>query len=450
MTQPPPQPQPPWGERPVGPPPASQPLPQVPQYQAPAQYQGSSQYQGSTQHQGSAQYQGSSQYQGPTQYQNQPQYQDPSAQQQVNQQAGQEPPHYLPPQLPPPAQPQQWGAPPPWQQGYNNPAAPPPQPRKTASGMIIALVITGLFLLGAGTIGVTALSRSGSDASDYETPVNETGDGSANESQAPAAPNSSNEPSPSPSSSAPPTATSNDYTPAARPVAALGDNPINIPGNGAVNTPCPLPPFATDTASQSAFYEAALPCLMAMWEPALQEANLPVLMPDVQTIDGTVASPCGTRTWDQTAMFCPGNNTIYMTARYYADKEGRTDAGVFLGQFAHEFGHAVQSMSGINQAYTAASYDANGTSPAGLELTRRSELQATCYEGMALASLQNGGVHNDIIFAALTDSRGRGDEYNAQPDHGSIATNTAWIDQGFYKNRVTECNTWLAVPDQVD
>ncbi|MCX2733431.1 neutral zinc metallopeptidase [Saccharopolyspora sp. NFXS83] len=404
MTQQPPQSQPPWGERPVGPPPASQPLPQ---HQAPARYQ-------------------------------------------APRQAGQEQPHYLPPQLPPPAQPPQWG-PPPWQQGYDPPQAPPPKPRRTAPGVIVALVITGLFLLGAGTVGVSALTRSGTDASDYETPVHETGDGSANDSRTSAAPTTSSEPSSTPSSSAAPTtAPSSGYAPAARPVAALGDNPINIPGNGAVNTPCPLPRFATDTAAQAAFYEAALPCLMAMWAPALREANLPVRMPSVLTIDGTVESPCGTRTWDQTAMFCPGNNTIYMTARYYADKEGRTDAGVFLGQFAHEFGHAVQSMSGINQAYTAASYDANGTSPVGLELTRRSELQATCYEGMALASLQNGGVHNDIIFAALTDSRGRGDEYNAQPDHGSIATNTAWIDQGFYKNRVTECNTWIATPDQVD
>ncbi|MCA1185520.1 neutral zinc metallopeptidase [Saccharopolyspora sp. 6T] len=418
------QPQPPWGERPVGPPPAAQPLPPTESGGAPG-------------------------------------------------------PHYLPPQLPPPPQSdgqqwsrqqwnaprpdeQQWGGPqwtgqqwngqqwngaPPWHRPGGHPAAPPPPPRSTPWALVLALVITALFLVGVGTISVTALTKRDT-AADYPGPVHETGDGSANATTS-AAPTSEATSSAPTSSTEPSTSASVDSTPA-RSVATLGDNPININGNGAVNTPCPLPRFATDTASQSAFYEAALPCLMEMWTPALEEANLPVRMPDVVTTDSTVTSPCGTRTWDQTAMYCPGNNTIYMTARYYADKEGRTEPGVFLGQFAHEFGHAVQSMSGINEAYTQATYEANGTSPAGLELTRRSELQATCFGGMALASFQNGGMDNDIIFAALADARGRGDEYNPQPDHGSVATNTAWVDQGFYKNRVTECNTWLADPDQVD
>ncbi|MFR9732155.1 neutral zinc metallopeptidase [Saccharopolyspora sp. MS10] len=397
MTQPPPQSRPPRDERPAGPP-ASRPLPRD---------EGSGRW------------------------------------------AGQAPPRYLPPQDPPPhpGSAPQWGARPPWQQAER---PPPPPPKRGVPGLIIGLVLTGIFLLVAGTAGVSVLSSRTEGASDYDTPARESGDGPAHETRPTTAPTSAGETSSSSEPSATRSSPNTGSSASARPVVALGDNPINIPGNGAVNTSCPLPSFSTDTAGQSAFYEAAMPCLMEMWTPALQEANLPVRLPDVVTTDGTVESPCGTRTWDQTAMYCPGNNTIYMTARYYAEKEGRTDAGVFLGQLAHEFGHAVQSMSGINQAYTSASYEANGTSPAGLELTRRSELQATCYGGMALASLQNGGVDNDIIFAALNDSRGRGDEYNAQPDHGSIATNTAWVNRGFYKNRVIECNTWLAGPDLVD
>ena len=318
-----------------------------------------------------------------------------------------------------------------------------PPPRKSNTGAIVAVVLAGVFLLTIGTIGMVAVSySSGSSASDYD-------DTSSSETSSSAA--SSSDTSTSDSSTSETTETSADSHNGPQPVSALGDNPFNIEGNGAVNTPCDLPEFSTDVASQDAFYQAALPCLMAAWTPSLEAANLPVRTPTVVTTGEDVNSPCGTRAWNQTAMYCPGNHTIYMTARYYAEEEGRTEAGVYLGQFAHEFGHAVQGMTGINSAYGDASYDAGGyDTPAGLELTRRSELQATCFEGMALAALQNGGVSNNYVFPALEDSSNRGDEYNNQPDHGSTATNKVWVEQGFYKNRITQCNTWLAPSSDVD
>ncbi|MGP4019171.1 neutral zinc metallopeptidase [Saccharopolyspora sp. 5N708] len=332
----------------------------------------------------------------------------------------QAPPQQIPPQLPPMR---------------------PPQ-RKGSGGVVLALVLVGVALLGVGTIGALAASVSSDSASDYDTSATETS----------AAESSSSETSSAEMSSSAETTTAEDSTDGeAEPVAALGDNPINIAGNGAMTTSCDLPTFDTDVASQDAFYQAALPCLMEAWTPALQAADLPVEMPSVITTGDSVDSPCGTRMWNQTAMYCPGNHTIYMTARYYAEVENRTDAGAYLGQFAHEFGHALQGMTGISGAYGNASYDAGGsTTSAGLELTRRSELQATCFEGMSLAALQNGGVSNDYIFPALEDSASRGDENSNVPDHGSKATNNAWVQQGFGKNRVTECNTWLAAPSDVD
>ncbi len=135
----------------------------------------------------------------------------------------------------------------------------------------------------------------------------------------------------------------------------------------------------------------------------------------------------------------------------YSEVEGQTEAVVYLGQFAHEFGHAVQGMTGINSAYAKALHEAGGTETSrGLELSRRSELQATCFEGMALAALQNGGVSNKYIFPVPRDSAERGDQFNPQPDHGSTPSNKAWVEQGFFKNRVFECNTWNAASSDVD
>jgi uncharacterized protein len=302
-------------------------------------------------------------------------------------------------------------------------------PRRSHTGAIVAGVLAGVFLFVAGTIGAVAVAVTKSSASgDYTSPSD----------------------SKSPSNSR--SGTSTNRTPnGPHPVVALGDHPFYAPNNAAVRTSCKLPPFSTSVAGQDAFYQAALPCLMEAWKQSLQASNLPAETPKVVTTGTDINTPCGVRHWNETAMYCGGNHTIYMTARYYAETEKQTQAGAYLGQFAHEFGHSVQGMTGIIEAKSDALYDAGGADTTrGLEITRRNELQATCFEGMALAALQNGGVSNNYIFAALDDSRRRGDEYNKQRDHGSMATNKVWVEQGFYKNRASQCNTWSAPASAVN
>jgi uncharacterized protein len=306
-------------------------------------------------------------------------------------------------------------------------------------------VLTGFFLLGVGMVGVFAVAFS----SDHKTsgPVISAAP-SAEPTDSPPTTTSAAVESSSPTETVP--TTGSDISGGPQPVIALGDHPFNSPDAGAVQVPCGLPSFDTDVRSQDAFYRAVLPCLMAIWTPALRDSGLPLKTPSVVTTADDINSPCGTRPWNQTAMYCAGNHTIYMTARHYSEVERQTEPGAYLGQFVHEFGHALQGMIGINSAYGNAAYEAGGYgTPAGLELSRRSELQATCFGGMALAALQNGGLSDEYVDSALRDSAGRGDEYNKQPDHGRISTNKVWVEQGFYKNRVAQCNTWLATAAQV-
>ncbi|MHA6802555.1 neutral zinc metallopeptidase [Salinifilum ghardaiensis] len=363
------------------------------------------------------------------------------------------PPQGTHPQGAPPQQatPQQ-GAP---QQGTPPRRTPPhggPQ-RSSTRGPVVALLAATAMLLFAGTLGAVA------------TTVIRSGSATAGGPDTPALPEASTSPGSNPlleeselesrsdtPNAEPPRNAENRTTgpttaraPAA-PVPALGDNPLNIAGNGAVNTPCDLPPFDTDPASQDAFYQAAVPCLQRMWAPALREAGLPTDAATVVTTASSVETPCGQREWNETAMYCSHNHTIYMTARYYPEIEGQQEPGVYLGQLAHEYGHAVQGMAGISEAYNKAVADAGGYDTAeGQALSRRSELQATCFGGMALAALQNGGLSNDHVFPALRDASNRGDEQgNEGRTHGSLASNEKWAERGFHANRITECNTWNA------
>jgi uncharacterized protein len=319
---------------------------------------------------------------------------------------------------------------------------PVPPAKKSRAGLVVALVLAGVTLVAGGV--VTAVATGTSD----EATTRPIGNGTASTSTSEPAATSSSEATTTTSST---TSTSSDVeNPDARPVIALGDNPINIEGNGAVSTSCSVPDFRVEVSAQDRFYQAVIDCLMEAWAPALHEANLPVETPRVITVGQDTDTPCGVRRWNQTALYCPNDHTIYMTARYYSEVENRTRGGVYLGQFAHEFGHAIQGLAGINTAYGDALNQAGPTSPEGLELTRRSELQATCFEGMSLAALQNGGVSDELIFPALQDSSARGDEHSDIDDHGSTQTNAAWVNQGFTKNRVVQCNTWLSPDGDVD
>ncbi|KAA2263854.1 hypothetical protein F0L68_09085 [Solihabitans fulvus] len=229
-------------------------------------------------------------------------------------------------------------------------------------------------------------------------------------------------------------------------VIALGDNPFNT-NLAAMQATCTLPPFNNSAAGQDTYYRAALPCLENAWAPVLASVNLPYTPVKLQTITEDVSTPCGTRSATrETAMYCEG--VIYMTAPYYSDNEQLGNAGgKYLGVLAHEFGHHLQQLSGIlsasgQAAYNAGGWDTNG----GLEVSRRRELQASCFAAMFIAAVQNkGSVNGTIAQQAIDDESQRGDwpQYPRR-DHGTPDLNNAWVHQGYRTNSTQQCNTWLA------
>lgn len=312
-----------------------------------------------------------------------------------------------------------------------SPRSPAPR-RRGSAGSIIITMFTAASVLALGTVGALTYAATGNGATSANyrlangPPWPRSGVPGSNSAATLAAPADSHV------------------------VISLATNPINAAGNTGTPTHCSLPPFSPSVAGQDALYQAVLPCLMAVWTTSLRQSHLLVQSPAVVTAGSDISTPCGIRHWNDTAMYCPGNNTIYMTATHYSEVEGRKAAGAFLGQFAHEFGHAVQHMTGIYQAKDDELNNSGGQdTAAGLEVSRRAELQATCFEGMELAALQQGGVSAAYIAAALDDSRHRGDEYNSQPDHGTVATNAMWLDRGYHSDTVSQCNTWAAPSSEV-
>ncbi|PWW65300.1 neutral zinc metallopeptidase [Actinokineospora spheciospongiae] len=350
---------------------------------------------------------------------------------------------------------------------------PPYPPRKSNTGPILAIGLVVLLIAGVAVVGVANVARKRNSPSDigysYPTTTSSTHSTYSSPGSATTTRGSSSTTAGDPTTtttgtrSADPTTrtttrtttTQTSTTPAGpRPVHALADNPLFSASNGASNVTCSLPAWRTDPQSAQQFFTAALPCLEQAWAPAMQRAGLPYFTPGLQFPSGsTWESPCGSAsqgTW--AAFYCPTNNTIYMPFEGLQTKQNGTNSGVYLAVFSHEFGHHIQALSGVLDAYWDTRYEAGDQTEKGLELSRRSELQAQCFGGMWFAAGQNGGgsFNDKVIREMLADGYNRGDWQQGVPrDHGSPQHYGAWQEHGFTNNRTGPCNTWAAASADV-
>ncbi len=202
-------------------------------------------------------------------------------------------------------------------------------------------------------------------------------------------------------------------------------------------------------AALAAYLQQIANCLTELNAPALEQQGIALDPPRVSGFAISVNTACGTLT--RYAFYCPEDRTIYVDTR--SDDTRRFYGGMRLGYFAvisHEYGHHLQLAGGITQGYAARLETADNEQR--LELSRRSELQAGCFSGVAYGALWSS------IDADTADRQEMADYFDRQSDevtregtHGSARTMKAWFDRGLGTDRssYSRCNTWAATPDQV-
>jgi predicted metalloprotease len=357
----------------------------------------------------------------------------------------------LPPPMPRPLPPPGWHPPPmgattpPWlQRTY-------PPPRKSNTGAIVATLVVVALVVAAGLIGVLAVGGKKHHVADtgYDYPAAEPSTSDYTRTTTRRTTTTTRTTRTTTTTTTTTTAPTRTSTAPAgpQPVHALGDNPLFGGDVGTASVTCALARWRTDPQSAAAFFASALPCLEAAWVPVLQRAGLPYSSPSLEVPAGsTVTSPCtGSEGRSFAAFYCPRNHTIYLPFGALQTDLYGAHPGVYLAVMAHEFGHHVQAMAGVEDAYWDARYDAGADTEAGLDLSRRLELQAQCFSGMFLAAAYpRGSVDGNLLQEART-SEDRGDHTAGQPrDHGSDAHAIGWWEQGAQKNRTYQCNTWAA------
>ncbi|HJQ46227.1 MAG TPA: neutral zinc metallopeptidase [Amycolatopsis sp.] len=236
-------------------------------------------------------------------------------------------------------------------------------------------------------------------------------------------------------------------------VLKLGDHPILQDADaGLQNIVCVLPDWHSDQQTVEAFFTAAEGCLNEAWGPFLEYYHLPFSPPTLHFPTGTTfPTACGTISVgvSTAAYYC--DNNLYVPYKGLQIDQYGDNPGVYLALLAHEYGHHVQEVSGLMDAVWRQIYADGQTSPAGLDLARRKELQAQCFSGMFMGAVvdRGGSVTRDMYAKAWRDQDTRGDNTSGSNDHGSNAHYAEWWRTGAQYNRIAKCNTFAAPTSDV-
>lgn len=204
-----------------------------------------------------------------------------------------------------------------------------------------------------------------------------------------------------------------------------------------------------DEEEQVDFVSFVLDDLQATWRrllPGYRDAKL-VLFRDA------VESGCGFAAAQMGPFYCPRDEKVYVDLAFYDDLRRRFGApGDFAQAYviAHEIGHHVQKLTGVEPQVRAA----QRSDPARAnDLSVRMELQADCLAGVwghsteRRALLEEGDIEEGLrAAAAIGDDRiqhqtaGR-----VQPEsftHGSSEQRVRWFRRGLRQGDPAACETF--------
>lgn len=212
-------------------------------------------------------------------------------------------------------------------------------------------------------------------------------------------------------------------------VTALDDlAPVSLRG-------CPEPAVTPDEKAWKQAVRAQWSCVHAAWVPVFQKLGWPTVEPEVNFYPGEGSkSECGYLT--APAFYCSsGQGSVFFGGEHF---EMAKDWDLAVNEMVnHEYGHHLQKLAGITAAKLSL--------PATNENERRAELQATCWSAMMTFHNQSFGFNGDD----LATWNQRLDAMREDSLHGSRASLRYWGTRGLYAGTVGDCNTWVALTDDV-
>jgi predicted metalloprotease len=188
------------------------------------------------------------------------------------------------------------------------------------------------------------------------------------------------------------------------------------------------------------------------WNRVFQSMGRRYQEPVLVLFEGSVQSACGGASSASGPFYCPSDQKVYLDLSFFRELDQRFGApGDFAQAYvvAHEVGHHVQTLLGINRQVQEAQ---QGRRADANQLSVALELQADCLAGVwghhasRKQLLDQGDIEEGLAAAAaigddrLTKGRVSPDSFT----HGTSAQRARWLRQGLSSGDVNSCDTFRA------
>ena len=231
----------------------------------------------------------------------------------------------------------------------------------------------------------------------------------------------------------------------------FGDALSPFDGAGTVGAGSDVQVDPTDPTGR--FVDAVADDVQTSWDDVFTRAGLTYQDTVVVLFRGSTGTGCGVGSASTGPFYCPADRKVYLDTSFFKELEQRFGAGGDFAEayvIAHEIGHHVQNLLGINgqvQEQSRAHPDQAN------DLSIRLELQADCFAGVWARSAQGAGIlePGDIeeglnAAASIGDdriqeaTRGRIDPESFT--HGTSAQRVQWLRTGIQVGNPDACDTF--------
>jgi predicted metalloprotease len=196
------------------------------------------------------------------------------------------------------------------------------------------------------------------------------------------------------------------------------------------------------------------------WMVELPKLGTTYMKVPTEWFSGQVSTGCGAADSGSGPFYCPVDKTVYIDLAFYNDLKTQFGAtgGPFVNAYvlAHEYGHHVQDLLGVEGQIKQGSQGANSDSV-------RLELQADCYAGVwanhattvpdANGTVLISDVTQDDVNNALDTAARIGDDYIQKNlgngtvnqnafTHGTSAQRKKWFSTGYQGGDPMRCDTF--------
>jgi predicted metalloprotease len=211
-----------------------------------------------------------------------------------------------------------------------------------------------------------------------------------------------------------------------------------------------------DQSSQ--FVGSVLGSTEDVWGSVFQKSGSTYPAPKLVLFSGAVASACGRASAAVGPFYCPSDKQVYLDTSFFKEMQARLGGGGDFAEayvIAHEVGHHIQTITGVNQKVDA--LRARGAAVEGDNgLLVRQELQADCYADVWAnqSQAQNQWLEQGDVEEALNTASAIGDDRlqkqsqgTVVPDsftHGTSEQRVRWFRTGFESGDPNRCDTFGA------